>query len=124
MIFSEMEIQTALYLMMVREREAAYVYAEAAEEINDPRLKKIFKELEQCARHYHGRLYDCLDEISRNKKRRWLANALGIELTNQNLYNELMVQITDLPTREMMRQLRDAKMRTITLLQEELKNQT
>ncbi len=122
MISNPTEIKAALHLLLLRERETAAVFAQAADELNEPELKKLFGELEQCARYNHGRLYDCGAD-AKNSRQQWLYAALANELLNQNLYNQLMARITDLPTRQMLQQLRDSKMRSIVLLQEELKQQ-
>ncbi|MTI80306.1 MAG: spore coat protein [Firmicutes bacterium] len=46
---------------------------------------------------------------------------LWIETENHSLYNRLMTYITDPSARQMFQQLREAKMRSITLIQEEIK---
>lgn len=114
------ELQVALYIMKSKEKETAAMFAEAAENINDPKIKELFKDLEQCARSHHGRIYDSLGLDTNENLEKWLRNLLWLEMENHNLYNRLMAQITDPSARQMFRELRDSKMRSITLLQEEL----
>jgi rubrerythrin len=106
--------------MKSKEKETAAMFSEAAESINDPQIIKLFNDLEQCARSHHGRIFDSLERDTNKKIDHWLKNLLWLEMENHNLYNCLMAQITDPSSRQMFRELRDSKMRSITLLQKEL----
>ncbi|MEG6616626.1 hypothetical protein V6C27_09390 [Peptococcaceae bacterium 1198_IL3148] len=114
------ELNTALFIMKSKEKETAAMFAEAAKVINDPQIKALFNDLEQCARNHHGRIFDILGSDTNKNLRQWLNNLMWLEMENHNLYNRLMAQITDPSARQMFRELRDSKMRSITLLQKEL----
>lgn len=97
------------------------MFSEAADTTNEPKLKKLFSELEQCSRKHHARMFDALKKDSDKGDVQWLRNLLWLEMENHSLYNRLMAGIVDPSTRQLFQQLRDAKMRSITLLQEELR---
>ncbi|MBO8138033.1 MAG: spore coat protein [Desulfotomaculum sp.] len=48
---------------------------------------------------------------------------LCLEIESHSFYNRMAAQATDPSTRQLFKQLRDSKMRSITLLQEELERQ-
>lgn len=125
MISNSKEVKAYLYLMLSRERETAEVFARAEERTGDPKLKKLFKELEQCARNHHAWLLEIMEEREKHggKESPWVGNLLLLELENHDLYNRGMALIADPAVRQMFQQLREEKMRNITLLQEELRPQ-
>ena len=120
LILKDADIFPVLFVMLHNEKETAGIFADAQQNLSDNQLKELFKELEQCARHHHGLIYDYLQQNTNKTNCQWLKTLLWLEQQNHCLYNRLLTQISNPSVRQMLRELRDAKMRSITLLQEEL----
>lgn len=120
MFLKDADISPVLFVLLNNEKETAGIFAEVQKTINDHQLKELLKELEQCARHHHGLIYDYLQQSTTKSNSQWLKSLLWLEQQNHCLYNSLITQISNPSTRQMLKELRDGKMRSITLLQEEL----
>lgn len=119
-MLKDSDIYPVLLALLNTEKQTARLYAEAQQSSQHNRLKEMFKELEQCSRHHHGIIYDYLQQSPAMEDCQWLKVLLWVEQQNHCLYNSLLNQIFNPSIRQMLKELRDGKMRCITLLQDKL----